>query len=104
MHSYFSLEGKTALITGGSRGLGREMALAFNDTGMSPAAPSHEVTEELFDKIVSLNFKGPFRLAALAAHRMRAANGGCIINTSSVASVLPTANSVPYSSAKAALR
>jgi NAD(P)-dependent dehydrogenase (short-subunit alcohol dehydrogenase family) len=38
-----------------------------NNAGMSPAVPSHEVTEALFDKVIGLNFKGPFRLGALVA-------------------------------------
>src|ERR1700760_3007630 len=135
------LTNKIAIVTGGSRGLGREMVLAFadaganviiasrkleaceevarevrergrgalavsahagrwedidrlidqayaafgrvdilvNNAGMSPAAPSHEISEELFDKILGLNFKGPFRLAARVAERMREGDGGTII-------------------------
>jgi NAD(P)-dependent dehydrogenase (short-subunit alcohol dehydrogenase family) len=165
VHNYFDLTGKVALITGGSRGLGREMALAFaeagadiivssrkfenceevaariramgrrsiafaahagkwaeidrlvaavyaafpridilvNNAGMSPSMPSPEVTEELFDKVVSLNFKGPFRLSAEVGRRMMSGSGGSIINISSGAAFKPMPNVVAYAGAKAAL-
>jgi NAD(P)-dependent dehydrogenase (short-subunit alcohol dehydrogenase family) len=155
-----------ALITGGSRGLGRQMALAFadhgadviiasrkidnceavareieakgqralaygchvgkwgeleglvdaayakfgkvdvlvNNAGLSPLYPSlDQVTEELFDKVVSLNLKGPFRLSALIAKRMADGDGGSIINVSSTASMNPSPTSEPYGAAKAGL-
>src|SRR5690606_3629875 len=38
-----------------------------NNAGMSPPVPSHEVSKELFDKVLGLNFKGPYRLGALVA-------------------------------------
>jgi len=163
--SLFDLTGKVVLVTGGSRGLGYQMVLAFaragadviiasrkldaceavaeqvralgrralavachvgkwqeverlvdvayaefgyldvlvNNAGMSPAVPSHEVTEELFDKVVSLNFKGPFRLGALVAQRMTAGKGGSIINVSSTGGLRPSPQIVPYAGAKAAL-
>lgn len=161
----FDLSGKTALITGGSRGLGLQMARAFathgadiiiasrkleaceaaaeevralgrrakalsvnashwdemdrladeataafgavdilvNNAGMSPAMSSHTMTEAMFDKIVSLNFKGPFRLAARLAHEMAEGEGGAIINVSSSGALVPLPMVVPYSGAKAAL-
>lgn len=161
----FDLSGKVVLVTGGSRGLGYQMVMAFarqgadviiasrkldaceavaeevralgrralavpchvgkwqeverlaevayaefgyidvlvNNAGMSPAVPSHEVTEELFDKVVSLNFKGPFRLGALVAQRMAEGKGGSIINVSSTGGLRPSPQIVPYSAAKAAL-
>lgn len=74
-----------------------------NNAGMSPAVPSHEVTEELFDKVLGLNFKGPFRLSALVAQRMAAAEGGSIINISSTGGIRPSPQIVPYAGAKAAL-
>jgi NAD(P)-dependent dehydrogenase (short-subunit alcohol dehydrogenase family) len=164
--SLFDLAGKVALVTGGSRGLGREMALAFadagadvvvtsrkreacervaaeveargrralaapchvgrwdelerlveqawsrlgridvlvNNAGMSPLYPSlAAVTEELWDKVLGVNLKGPFRLSALVATRMAAAGGGSIINVSSVAAVRPTPRETPYAAAKAGL-
>ncbi|KKI18003.1 SDR family oxidoreductase [Sphingomonas sp. ABOLG] len=164
-HPLFDLSGKVALITGGSRGLGRQMALAFADAGadiivssrkadaceavvaeveakgrravaipahaakwdemdrladeawaafgrldilvanagMGPLVPSHEVSEALFDSVVGLNFKGPFRLMANIAHRMAEGKGGAILATSSIASLRPTPRVVPYAGAKAAL-
>ena len=162
----FDLSGKVALVTGGSRGLGREMVLAFtqagadvviasrkldncrevaaeveafgrkalpyachighwdeidalvdaayeafgridilvNNAGMSPLAPSSaETSEELFDKVVGVNFKGPFRLGALVGARMAAGDGGSIINVSSTGALMPQPRFGPYAGAKAAL-
>jgi len=165
MTDLFDLTGRVALITGGSRGLGLEMALAFadagadvivasrkieaceeaagqirakgrralalsvhagrwgaverlveqtygafgrldiliNNAGMGPSQSSHEMSEDLFDKVVALNFKGPFRLAALVADRMAAGDGGSIINISSGASWKAMPRVVAYAAAKAAL-
>ena len=43
--SRFSLEGKVALVTGGSRGIGRAIALAFADTGADVAISSRKLPE-----------------------------------------------------------
>jgi NAD(P)-dependent dehydrogenase (short-subunit alcohol dehydrogenase family) len=77
--------------------------ILVNNAGMSPPMPSHEVTEELFDSVVGLNFKGPFRLAAQVAKRMADGDGGVIINVTSSGSLMPLPGIVPYGSAKAAL-
>jgi NAD(P)-dependent dehydrogenase (short-subunit alcohol dehydrogenase family) len=126
----FSLEGKVALVTGGSRGLGYQMVKAFaergadviiasrkveaceevgrvdilvNNAGMGPMVPSHEVPENLFDSVVNLNFKGPYRLASIIGDRMKKDGGGSIINISSIASLVPMPRVVSYAGAKAAL-
>jgi NAD(P)-dependent dehydrogenase (short-subunit alcohol dehydrogenase family) len=165
--SRFDLTGRVALVTGGSRGLGREMAMAFaevgadvviasrkqescdeaaaaitaatgrralpyacnvsdwdqleplvdaaygefgkldvlvNNAGMSPLYDEVvNVTESLYDKVLAVNLKGPFRLSALVATRMAAGDGGSIINVSSVAAIRPTPDVIPYSAAKAGL-
>ena len=73
-----------------------------NNAGVSPVyGKLSEVTEELFDKVVSVNLKGPFRLAALVGERMVEAGGGSIINVSSTGAVRPTRDIVPYAAAKA---
>jgi NAD(P)-dependent dehydrogenase (short-subunit alcohol dehydrogenase family) len=77
--------------------------ILVNNAGMSPPMPSHEVTEALFDSVVGLNFKGPFRLASQVAKRMYDGEGGVIINVSSSGALMPLPATVPYGSAKAAL-
>jgi NAD(P)-dependent dehydrogenase (short-subunit alcohol dehydrogenase family) len=77
--------------------------ILVNNAGMSPRVASHDVTEELFDKVVGLNFKGPFRLASQVARRMRDGDGGVIINVSSSGALQPLPEIIPYGSAKAAL-
>jgi NAD(P)-dependent dehydrogenase (short-subunit alcohol dehydrogenase family) len=73
-----------------------------NNAGVSPQyGKLSEVTEELFDKVVSVNLKGPFRLAALVGERMVEARGGSIVNISSTGAVRPTRDIVPYAAAKA---
>lgn len=74
-----------------------------NNAGMGPRVASHEVTEALFDSVVNLNFKGPFRLASQVAKRMFDGEGGAIINVSSTGSLMPLPSVVPYGSSKAAL-
>lgn len=166
MNDLLNMSGKNVLITGGSRGLGRAMALGFaahganvaivsrkmescqqtaaevealgvrafpyaahvgkwdeldamveavyaelgyidvliNNAGMSPVYPSlDQVTEELFDKVMAVNLKGPFRLSAVVGKRMSEGKGGSIINISSTASVSPSPHAEPYGAAKAGL-
>jgi NAD(P)-dependent dehydrogenase (short-subunit alcohol dehydrogenase family) len=76
----------------------------INNAGLSPLAPSAlETSEDLFDKIVSVNLKGPYRLSARFGSRMAAGNGGAIINVTSTASVRPSMEMAIYGAAKAGL-
>ena len=78
--------------------------MLVNNAGMSPLYPNlSAVTEELFDKVVGVNLKGPYRLSALIGERMAAGDGGAIINVSSNAAVQPTPNSEPYGACKAGI-
>jgi NAD(P)-dependent dehydrogenase (short-subunit alcohol dehydrogenase family) len=75
-----------------------------NNAGISPLyADTESVTEELWDKVIGVNLKGPFRLTALVGTRMAAGDGGSIINISSIGSVRPNKETIPYCAAKAGL-
>lgn len=163
----FDLTDRVVLVTGGSRGLGREMALAaarcgadvviasrnlesceataaeieaetgrtamsyavhvgrwdqldglveavyqrfgkidvlVNNAGMSPVYDKQtDVTEKMFDAVVNLNLKGPFRLSALVGERMVTAGKGVIINVSTHGSLRPHPSFIPYAASKAGL-
>jgi NAD(P)-dependent dehydrogenase (short-subunit alcohol dehydrogenase family) len=78
--------------------------ILVNNAGSSPLAPSSlETSEQLFDRIVSLNFKAPFRLMSLVGSRMAQGGGGSIINISSAGALRPRPQIAPYAGAKAAL-
>ncbi|CAB4887330.1 MAG: SDR family oxidoreductase [Actinobacteria bacterium] len=75
-----------------------------NNAGMSPIYEKNsEVTEQMFDSVMNLNFKGPYRLTALMGERMQAAGKGSIINVSSSGSIRPSPTIIPYAGAKAGL-
>lgn len=163
----FDLTDRVVLITGGSRGLGREMAFGAarcgadviiasrnyetcvatakdieNETGRSAfpygvhvgrwdqldglveasydrfgrvdvlvnnagTSPTYDkltnINEKLFDAVLNLNLKGPFRLSALLGERMVADGRGAIINVSTHGSLRPAPFFLPYAVSKAGL-
>lgn len=91
-----------ALIDAAYAEFGRVDVLV-NNAGMSPPMPSHDMPESLFDSVMNLNFKGPFRLASQIGKRMADGDGGAIINISSTGALMSLPGVVPYGAAKAAL-
>ena len=95
-------EGLEAFVDGVHADLGG-IDVLVNNAGMSPPYPSPTaVTEALFDKVLDVNLKGPFRLAALVAERM-GERGGSVMNISSMGAVRPRPDILPYAAAKAGL-
>lgn len=78
--------------------------ILINNAGMAPLYPSlSQVSEELFDKVVGVNLKGPFRLCAVIGERMAAADGGAIVNISTLGTERPQPTDLPYAAAKSGL-
>ncbi|RZV59509.1 MAG: SDR family oxidoreductase [Pseudomonadales bacterium] len=76
----------------------------INNAGMSPLYPDlNSVTEALFDKVIGVNLKGPFRLSTLVGERMVAQGSGSIINISTGGAVNPSPDFAVYGAAKAGL-
>ncbi|HLR45480.1 MAG TPA: SDR family oxidoreductase, partial [Brevibacterium sp.] len=75
-----------------------------NNAGSSPLCDSlTDISETLFDKVIGLNLKGPFRLASILGEKMAESGGGAIVNISSIASQHPRPATLPYAAAKAGL-
>ncbi len=161
----FDYSGRSVLVTGGSRGIGRNMALGFavagaqvvvssrkadacmavvreieaaggigwaipadaaipkqldqlveeawqrcgridvlvNNAGVGLGAPMEQTDLGLWEKIVNVNLRGPWYLAAKLAPKMRDAGGGAIINVISVGGLRPGPGVGIYCAAKAGL-
>jgi NAD(P)-dependent dehydrogenase (short-subunit alcohol dehydrogenase family) len=81
-----------------------QVDVLINNAGLSPHYPSlDQVTEELFDKVIAVNLRGPFRLTAVIGTRMAAGAGGSIINIGSVEAIRPHVGALPYAAAKGGL-
>ena len=75
-----------------------------NNAGMSPLYKNlDDVTEDLYDKTLAVNLKGPFRLAVRAGTHMAENGGGSIINIGTAGSLVASVRELPYACAKAGL-
>ena len=61
------------------------------------------MTEELWDRILAVNLKGPFFCARAAAEAMKRSGEGAIVNIASIAGVKAIGSSIAYAASKAGL-
>jgi glucose 1-dehydrogenase len=79
--------------------------IMINNAGMEIHAPFVDVTEEMYDRVLSIDLKGAFFGAQAAAREMiKRKIPGRIINISSVHEELPMPRNVPYCCAKGGIR
>ena len=73
----------------------------FNNAGIEqPVTPSHEVTEDLFDRVISVNLKGTFFGCKHAIPALLRAGGGTIVNNSSVSAFANVGGNISYAASK----
>jgi NAD(P)-dependent dehydrogenase (short-subunit alcohol dehydrogenase family) len=65
--------------------------------------PTHEVTEEQWDRVMAVNVKGPLFCTKHAIPHLRARGGGSIVNVSSIYGLVSAADVPPYHASKGAL-
>ena len=77
--------------------------ILINNAGIFPFGPTHEMTEEQFDRVFSTNVKAPYFLVAELAPLMAKRGKGAIVNVSTMAADYGAAGMSLYGSSKAAI-
>ena len=76
-----------------------------NNAGISGVnKPTHEVTLEEWNRVISINLNGGFLCTKHAIPYMKSAGGGSIINLSSIYGLVGAADSPPYHASKGGIR
>ena len=77
--------------------------ILINNAGIYPFGPTHEMTEEQFDRVFSINVKVPYFLVAELAPLMAKRGKGAIVNLSTMAADYGAPGMSLYGSSKAAI-
>jgi NAD(P)-dependent dehydrogenase (short-subunit alcohol dehydrogenase family) len=77
--------------------------ILINNAGIYPFGPTHEMSEDLFDKVYSLNVKVPYFLVAELAPLMAKRGKGAIVNLSTMVADYGASGMSLYGSSKAAI-
>ncbi|HEY6345446.1 MAG TPA: SDR family oxidoreductase [Bryobacteraceae bacterium] len=77
--------------------------ILINNAGIYPFGPTHEMKEEQFDRVFSLNVKAPYFLVAELAPLMAQRGKGAIVNLSTMVADYGAPGMSLYGSSKAAI-
>ena len=77
--------------------------ILINNAGIYRFGPTHEMTEEMFERVYSLNVKAPYFLVAELAPLMAKRGKGAIVNLSTMAADYGAPGMSLYGSSKAAI-
>src|SRR3984957_5550473 len=77
--------------------------ILINNAGIYPFGPTHEMTEEQFDSVFSINVKVPYFVVAELAPLMAKRGKGAIVNLSTMAADYGAPGMSLYGSSKAAI-
>jgi len=77
--------------------------ILINNAGIYPFGPTHEMTEEQFNQVFSINVKVPYFLVAELAPLMAKTGKGAIVNLSTMAAEYGSPGMSLYGSSKAAI-
>jgi NAD(P)-dependent dehydrogenase (short-subunit alcohol dehydrogenase family) len=85
-------------------GLGNgHVDIFINNAGIYPFGPTHEMTEEQFDRVFSINVKAPYFLIAELAPLMAERGKGAIVNLSTMVADYGAPGMSLYGASKAAI-
>jgi NAD(P)-dependent dehydrogenase (short-subunit alcohol dehydrogenase family) len=80
-----------------------QVDILINNAGIFPFGPTHEMTEEQFDRVFSVNVKAPYFLVAELAPLMAKRGKGAIVNLSTMVADYGAPGMSLYGSTKAAI-
>jgi len=101
-HSVATPEGGKAVVHTALDAYGT-VDIVVNNAGILRDAPFHDMTADLLDPVVDVHLKGAFFVTQPAWDVMREQGYGRVVNTTSAAGLLGTANKSNYGAAKTGL-
>src|SRR5438067_3649746 len=80
-----------------------QVDILINNAGIYPFGPTHEMTDDMFERVYALNVKVPYFLVAALAPVMAQQGKGAIVNLSTMAADYGAPGMSLYGSSKAAI-